>query len=224
MLKPKYIIPALILAAVLLVAEIMIIRSAVEYEPKVEAVYAAEKIAKGTIITENMLKTRSIDMNVTHRLSFRKTGDVIGKAARMDIEQDEMLLSSKVEEPGNINAIPVLNPEARLFSVELKGDQANGWQLKTGDHVDIIFIPQRTEWRSAENLNGEIKPERPQGSTVRLENVRIAALVDDSGNVIDDVGKGDSPKYIIFEVEKGRDEFLAYAKANGRLELSVIPD
>ena len=70
----------------------------------------------------------------------------------------------------------------------------------------------------------EIKLECPPGSVARMEKVRIAALIDDSGNVIDDVVKGVVPRYVLFEVEKGQDEFLAYAKANGRLELSVIPD
>ena len=119
MLKLKYIIPALILAAVLMTAEILIIRSAAEYEPKAEAVYAAERIARGTIITGSMVKVKSIDMNATHRSAFGRTGDVIGKAARMDIEQDEMLLSSKVEEPRNTNAIPVKTPE-RDFSHRIK--------------------------------------------------------------------------------------------------------
>lgn len=224
MLKLKYIIPALILAAVLMTAEILIIRSAAEYEPKAEAVYAAERIARGTIITGSMVKVKSIDMNATHRSAFGRTGDVIGKAARMDIEQDEMLLSSKIEEPRNTNAIPVQNPGARLFPIELRGDQANGCQLKTGGYVDIIFIPQRTEWRNAEEPDSEIKLECPPGSVARMEKVRIAALIDDSGNVIEDVAKGVAPRYVLFEVEKGQDEFLAYAKANGRLELSVIPD
>ena len=43
--------------------------------------------------------------------------------------------NSKFEE------IIVKDKNSRLFTVEFRGDQANGCQLKEGQYVDIIFIP-----------------------------------------------------------------------------------
>lgn len=224
MFRIKYVIPALILASLLLVAEIVIIRSASEYEPKEEAVFAAGKIPKGTTITEDIIKVKKVDAGALHKLSFRRKDEVIGKAANSDIEQDEMILSSRVDSPQNIRTISTQEPGARLFTVEFKGDQANGWQLKTGDYVDIIFIPQKVDSRNEADQHGILRPECPPGRAVRLERVRVAALIDDYGNIIESAGKRGSPRYISFEVAKGQDEFLAYAKANGRLEISVAPD
>ncbi len=214
MLKARYIIPAVLLAVVLLVAEIAVIRSATEFEPEGNAVFAAERIEKGTLITEDMLEMRSVRVNLLHRLSARSMETVTGKQALADIEKDEMILKTRTGEYTRQGELTVNNPDSRLFTVEFEGDQANGWQLKSGCHVDIIFIPDARHTLK--------QPEDEQA--VRLEDIRVAALIDKSGNVLGDFEKGKAvPKYISFELEKGQDEFLAYAKFNGRLEVSLIP-
>jgi len=57
-----------------------------------------------------------------------------------------------------------------------------------------------------------------------LSKIRIAAVIDDSGNILESGEYENKPRYISFEVNQKQAEFLAYAKSNGRLELSVIAD
>jgi uncharacterized protein YaeQ len=138
--------------------------------------------------------------------------------------------------------IEVKDKNNRLFTVEFKGDQANGWWIKVGQYVDIIFIPN--EKPSASNSNYIKEPETAQqtiagsndnrqptafstansGEVRRFRNIRVAALIDEKGNQLKNSNRETLPRYISFEVTDSQDEVLAYAKSNGRLEVSVIPE
>ena len=106
-----------------------------------------------------------------------------------------------------------------MFTVEFNGDQVNGWWLKEGQYVDIIFIPSE----KAQKVT-TITDDQKTYKVERVRNVRVAAIIDDKGKLVKDSEKASTPKYVSFEVNDKLDEFLAYAKGNGRLEISVIPD
>ena len=104
------------------------------------------------------------------------------------------------------------------MAVDFKADQANGWRLKKDQYVDIIFVPDKISINNNPGNNTE-----KDNGIIRIESIRIAALIDSGGNIVDEAGKGQIPSYICFEVDKGIDEFLAFAKKNGRIEIAVIP-
>lgn len=200
---------AFILVVILVVAEIIIIKSASNYEPQSEIVFARVRIPDGTEITADMLEVKKIGTSLVHRLSMKKIQDIAGKRAGTDIEAGEMLLSAKLDY-GGMESIKVRDKNKRLYSVEFKGDQANGWRMVADQYVDVIFVPD--------------KKEQNYGGLQKLSNIRIAALIDENGKIVENKDRAALPKYVSFEVTDEQVDFLAYAKSNGRLELCVIPE
>ena len=71
---------------ILLVAEIIIVRKATDYEPQIEMVFADCKIPEGTAITDQMLP-RNLWPQVPDKYSILKTELAVGKINNTDIEQ-----------------------------------------------------------------------------------------------------------------------------------------
>jgi Flp pilus assembly protein CpaB len=216
MRKVRLFAVTVVLALVLLAVEIMIVRSVSRYGPEISVVYARTKIPANAVVSQDMLEQKKIGISYAHRQSVRSIESVLNKKAKQDIEEGEMVLESKLVSPEEIENIKAKNPENRLIAVEFRGDQANGWWLAADRYVDIIFIPDG-KTRSAPDSRA---PEPVQ----RIRNIRIAAVMDDRGRILKGGEWTSIPKYISFEVAESQDEFLAYAKGNGRLELSIIPD
>jgi Flp pilus assembly protein CpaB len=204
-----------VLVIVLLTVEIVIIRNASKYEPQVEVLFAATKIPEGTIIKSHMLKTKKINLSYAHKQSVRKAEEIEEKKAKTEIEEDEMILSSKLIKADEFEEVIIENNSNRLFSVEFKGDQANGWWLKIGQRVDIIFVPNDRVLRDTDNSHKYVE---------RLRSVRIAAIIDEKGKLVKNNDRVSLPRYISFELSDNQCDFLAYAKGNGRIEISVIPE
>lgn len=226
MSKIRTFVLTLLLAAVLLAAEIILVKNTSGNEPQGEAVYAVSKINAGTVITSEMLIVRKIGLSAMHKYSLRDTAEATGKIAYTDIEQDEMVLSTRLTEEIIPEIIRLLGENSRLISVEFEADHANAWQLETGGFVDIIYIPDKvsTQMSGSTQYFTQFLTEQ----TKRYENIRIAGLVDAQGKIIrggdKDTGTSDSkpvPRYVILEVVKGMDEEIALAKISGILELSV---
>ena len=215
MKKINLILLTAILIVVLLAIEIIIVRSASEYEPEVEVIFAKIKIDEGTTITTDMLVEKKINLSYAHKQSIKKTEEVAGKKAKVDIEEGEMILNGKLADIDEMDKLTIMDNSNRLFSVEFRGDQANGWWLKAGQYVDIIFVP---------NAKGNMEADDVQKSIEKLRNIRIAAIIDEKGRLIKDSESGNIPRYISFELSDSQCDFLAYAKGNGRLEISLIPE
>lgn len=240
MKKINLIFFTVILVVILLGIEVVIVKSAVKYEPLVDVVYAKTKIASQKEIKPEMLYQKKINISMAHSQAFRDIKDLTGKKSKVEIEEGEMILSGKLGKANEMEQIEVKDKNNRLFTVEFKGDQANGWWIKVGQYVDIIFIPN--EKPTASNYIKE-QPDLPQTTAVlngnkqfvgistdnsvevrRFRNIRVAALIDEKGNQLKNSNRETLPRYISFEVTDSQDEALAYAKSNGRLEVSVIPE
>lgn len=234
MKRLKLVFITFVIVVILLVVEIVIIRSASEYDLQSSVIYAAVKIPEGTEITAEMLEERRISQSMAHELSIQGLEEAVGKEAGENLEEGEMILSTKLNLINRIDNIELEDDNNRLFSVEFRADQANGWWLKVGQYVDIIFVPNKTDMLVPdlqENLGANIVLDgenTEQGiflsNVLRLRDVRIAALIDENGELIDEFPGTVPPKYISFEVDQQEDLLLAYAKSNGRLEISVIPE
>lgn len=88
--------------------------------------------------------------------------------------------------------------------------------------VDIIFVPDEKVKELYDFSNVAVKQDE-FSNTYRLRNIRIAAIIDERGNHLKDTGRTEMPRYVSLEVSDKQDEFLAFAKGAGRIELSVIP-
>lgn len=122
MRRINIIIATVILLVVLLIIEIIIVRSVSRYEPQQTVIFASERIPADTVIQENMLVTRKIGLSLVHRQSVRDIGEITGKRAKVDIEEGEMILSSRLGLADEIGVMKVLDSNNRLFSLELRAD------------------------------------------------------------------------------------------------------
>jgi Flp pilus assembly protein CpaB len=215
MKKVNLILLTTVLVIVLLAIEIVIVRNASKYEPQVEVLFAATKIAEGTIIKPHMLNSKKINLSYAHKQSVKNVEEVEGKRAKIEFEEGEMILNSKLIKADEFEEVIIEDNNNRLFSVEFKGDQANGWWIKTGQRVDIIFVPNDRAMRDNDNNQKYVE---------RLKSVRIAAIIDENGKLVKNNDRVSLPRYISFELTDKQCDFLAYAKGNGRLEISVIPE
>jgi Flp pilus assembly protein CpaB len=208
----------------LIVIEMKIISNASGYETREKVVVAARNIGMDAVITGDMLEIREISSGAVHRDAVRNIDEAVGMRAAADIYDGEVLLRGRLTEKES-DAVEALNKSNRLFSLKPEWDQVNAWQLEKDQYVDVVFVPNHL------NQDG-VCPEAPgvlsvppaQTGIRMMKNIRIAGFVDEDGEPVKDGGTGKVPRYILLEVTQEQAVFLAYAKSNGRVELSAIPD
>ena len=214
---------AFLIVLLLVAIEMTIISNASGYEAKEKGVFARVSIDKNAVITGDMLEIKEVDAGTAHPNALKDIDEAASMRAAMDIEAGELLLRSKLLS-GEGGIIKAEDNSKRLFSVEFKVDQANGWQLSDGQYVDIIYVPNHGEQLDEPPVAYGVAAMPPDSSGVKiLENIRIAGLIDEEAKMVDRIESAEAPKYICFEVTVEQAAFLAYAKSNGKLELSSVP-
>lgn len=224
MRKYGWVCGALVIIILLVAVEMTIISNASGYEDREKVVFAVTDIGENTVITGEMLEVREIGADAVHKDAIRSIDEAAGMIAADFIYEGELLLKCRLtNEP--LNAVQTLDKSNRLFCVEPKSDQANAWQLKKDQEVDVIYVPNYGEQNNTPPEAAGVVGVPPLSNGVKLlKNVRIAGLVDEGGKLAETDVSEKLPKYILFEVTEEQAVFLAYAKSNGRLELSSIPD
>ena len=228
MKRPKTLIVAIILLVILLSAEVFVVKKASDYEPKIKAIYAKVKIPAETLITKDMLVEKEVALSLVNMKAIKDTAEAIGKTAKFDIEEMEMITNSRIIEKIEEKKIELLDKNNRLITIEFKPDQVNGWWIE--DKVDIIFVSDKTlstaqKASNADNTAvGEELNKITYDSTgiIRLEDIRVAAIIDESRQLVDKIEDTTyRPILVSFEVNTEQDKFLAWAKYNGKLEVSA---
>ncbi|MEG6612770.1 SAF domain-containing protein [Pseudoclostridium thermosuccinogenes] len=229
-MKRLYMALIVAVAIVALVAtEVVIIRSLSNFEPKIPVVYAKRQILPQDEITADMVEIKNVNISYVHKLAVRRMEDVVGQKARVAIESGEMILSSRIGYVDDIPAIELKKTENRLFTVEFKPDQANGWWLLVDQYVDILYVPDEeptivvAQASAPQYSQNQARHGYDESKVVRLSNIRVAAIIDERGNLLSNGKRDIVPRYVSFEVDDKQDAFLAYAKSHGRLEISVRP-
>ncbi len=215
---------ALVIVALLVTAETAIITSASGYDKKEEVVFTKANIPGNTLITTDMLEKRETGGSAVHPDAVKSVGDALGKRTSTDLVKGEMLLKARLSSDSRKIA-KAENKNNRLFSVELKTDQANAWQFSDRQFVDIIYVPNKEETGEQTPRAGGVTDAAPVSSGIRImKNVRVAGLIDEDGQLLSPSENKKTPRYVSFEVTQEQAVFLAYAKNKGRLELSCIPE
>jgi Flp pilus assembly protein CpaB len=198
---------ALVIVILLVAVEMMIISNVSGYEIREKAVFAA----------------RDIGADAVHRDAVRSIDEAVNLTAADFIYKGEQLLKIRLtDEPSS--AVEALDKSNRLFSLEPKGDQANAWQLAKDQYVDLIYVPNYGQQNNTPPEAAGVVGVPPMDNGVKLlKRVRIAGLVDEDGKLAGSDVSEKLPKYVLLEVTEEQAVFLAYAKSNGRLELSGIP-
>lgn len=218
-----WIAAALAIVALLVAAETTIIANASGYESRENVVFTKMNIPGNTVITADMLELREVGSSTVHPDAVKNMGEALGKRTTADLVKGEMLLEARLTADVRATA-RAEDMNNRLFSVELKTDQANAWLFSDRQFVDIIYVPNPGEQKEQPPQAGGISDVPSVSTGVRiLKNVRIAGLVDEDGKLTGAAESEKMPRYVSFEVTQDQAVFLAYAKSNGRLELSCIP-
>ncbi len=219
-----WIIGAFIILTVLVVVEMTIVSYASREDIKQKVVCAAVRIEKNSVITANMLQVREISSDVVHPDALNSIDEAVAMRAGMLIEAGEMLLKGKLlpDEPDIIRA---QDTNKRLISAELRVDQANAWQLAEDQHVDIIYVPNNGNGEDQPPVAGGVVDASSASNGVKvIKGIRIAGVMDEDAKKVDIPQSESIPKYVSFEVTQEQAVFIAYAKNNGKLELSCIPE
>lgn len=214
---------AFLIVVLLVAVQMAIIANASGYEAKDKVVFAKVQIEKNAVITGDMLEFREVGLGAVHPDALKSSDEAVLKRASMDIEAGEMLLSSKFTSGGS-GIIEAEDKSKRLFSVKFDVDQANGWQLADNQYVDVIFVPNHSEQQNQVPVAEGVAAMLPYTNGVTLlKNIRVAGLIDEEGKLVDILESKETPRYVSFEVTEEQAVFLAYAKSNGKIELSCIP-
>ncbi len=215
---------ALVIVILLVFIEMTIISNASGYEVRDKVVFAVMDIDENSVITGEMLEIREIGVDAINKNAVRSIDEAAGMVAADRIHGGEQLLKGRLTDETS-NAVETLDKSNRLFCIEPKSDQANAWQLKKDQLVDVIYVPNYGEQNNTPPEAAGVVGVPPLSNGVRLmKNVRIAGLVSEDGKLAEDDVAEKLPKFILFEVTEEQAVFLAYAKSNGRLELSSIPE
>jgi Flp pilus assembly protein CpaB len=215
---------ALVIVVVLIIIEMSIISNVSGYEVKEKVVFAAGDIRSNTVITGEMLEIREVGADAVHRDALRSIDDAVGLTAAESIYKGEQIIKARLtDEPAD--TVETLDKSNRLFCLEPKSDQANAWQLEKDQYVDLIYVPNYGQQDNMPPEAAGVVAVPPMENGVRmLRSVRIAGLVDEDGNLAGTDASFELPQYILLEVTPEQAVFLAFAKSNGRIELSGIPE
>lgn len=111
----------------------------------VEIYYAAQNIPQGTVITEEMLGTYSIPAEKSFTVFFQKgqESDLIGKTARINLEQDTPITRSMVGEklgksPSPPWAAAQIDTGMVAVSIPTNRLATNAYGVNEGAHVNVI--------------------------------------------------------------------------------------
>ncbi len=222
--KFGWIVGAMIIVIVLMVVEMTIISNASGDDIKQKVVFASARIEKNTVITANMLEIREISSDAVHQDALDNMNEAVAMRAGMDIEAGEMLLNAKLM-PDECVITRAKDASKRLISAELRVDQANAWQLTEDQYVDIIYVPNNGgEQNQVPSAEGVVDASFAQNGVKMMKGVRIAGVIDENAKMVDIPESESIPKYVSFELTQEQAVFIAYAKNNGKLELSCIPE
>ena len=201
---------------VLLVVEVIFIRTTTGSGATKAVVFAKADIGANTVITEEMLEVRKVDSKLAGAYCISDITYIKGSRASHDMAAGEMVYAGSVSKGMPSNSIKFTDPANRLFALELKGDAANGWWVDAEQKADVIFVPGNEKAISRVSSQG--------GISEKIEDVRIAAILDEKGNPMSYSERASPPRYVCLEVTPEQAEFLAYAKINGKIELAILPD
>ena len=214
---------ALVIVILLVVIEMMIISNASGYEVREKVVFAARDIDQNTVVTGEMLEIREVGADAVHKNAVKSIDEAVNMTAADFIYGGEQLLRGRLTDKPD-NTVETLDKSNRLFCVEPKNDQANAWQLTKDQYVDLIYVPNYGQQSNTPPEAAGVVGVPPLSNGIRLlKRVRIAGLVDEDGKMAGEGVAGKLPKYIVLEVTEEQAIFLAFAKSNGKLELSSVP-
>lgn len=104
-------------------------------------VYARVNIPLGTVIAADMVETRNQQIAVRDANAFGDVGQVVGKTARAEIKQGQIVLPSDFSAGaggGSQDIAHLLDPGLRAIAVQVDQSTGVGTLINVGDRVDLV--------------------------------------------------------------------------------------
>lgn len=182
----------------------------------VQVVVAENDIAKGTVITREMIGINEYPENYIHPDAIRDIQQVIGKVAVQTIMSDEQVLYTRLLDSVKASRLAYSIPDTKR-AVSIAVDEVSGLagQIKIGDRVDIIA----TLDISVPAAQGE----RNQSySLITVQNVEVLAV--GNNNNTESAGKSYETITLAVNLEEARRLVLASERGKVRLLLRAPGD
>lgn len=237
MCKTRKIILTIFAAIILLMCEIAIISRTTGINKSKEAIIVSEDIQQGEIISKEKLSTAKIFNNGKESIYLTDINEINGKTALREMKKGEIILKEMMKTMSIEKKKD--DEDTRYISIELKPDQANSWNVRKGQLIDILFVPEaKIDDRQYMQMQEQKTTDQPgiersinmgmnvekNGDVFRLRNIEVDSIFDESGRDVSNVSSRTfMPRYICLKVRKGEDDFLAAAKKGGMLNISVLP-
>ena len=115
-------------------------------------VYAKQDIPLGTVITQDMVETKELDVAVRPVDAYGDVGAVVGKTVRTDVKQGAQISPAMFSTGagGGAEVAALLDPGLRAIAVTVDQSTGVGTLINVGDRVDLLIgftadkIPQVT--------------------------------------------------------------------------------
>jgi pilus assembly protein CpaB len=174
--------------------------------PPVAVVTAAADLARGTVLSAELLHTSSLPEEFVPSGAVGDAASVVGRALTADIDAGEILTRSRLAEHG-AGPVAALVPDGLRAVVVLSGVPPG--TLRAGDRVEVYAT-----------YGGG----RPHTELVAsdLEIVRILTEGATSGNGIPGTATGDTGVALVLLVDGDAASRLAYARAFGQLQIAIL--
>ena len=174
--------------------------------PPVATVTAATDLARGTLLSDEMLHASSVPEEFVPPGAVGDAASIVGRVLTADIEAGEILTRSRLAEP-RVGPVAALVPEG-LRAVVVPSGVPPG-TLRAGDRVEVYAT-----------YGGG----RPHTELVAsgLEVVRILAEGTTSEVGIGGTTTGDAGVALVLLVDGDAAARLAYARAFGQLQIAIL--
>ncbi|MGZ5296374.1 MAG: Flp pilus assembly protein CpaB [Actinomycetota bacterium] len=173
--------------------------------PPVATVTAATDLARGTLLSDDMLHTSSVPEEFVPPGAIGDAASIVGRALAADVDAGEILTRSRLAEP-RVGPVAALVPEG-LRAVVVPSGMPPG-TLRAGDRVEVYAT-----------YGGG----RPHTELVAsgLEVVRILTE-GTAGGGIGGTTTGDAGVALVLLVDGDAAARLAYARAFGQLQITIL--
>ena len=175
--------------------------------PGVTIVIAANDLARGTVLSEAMLRPSSLPQAFVPPGAIRDVALLDGRVLTADIDAGEVITRSRLSEP-RVGPIAALVP-AGLRAVTIPGGVPDG-TIKAGDRVEVYAT-----------YGGG----RPHTEMVAsgIEVLRVlAGSIDQGGGISGTTTSGDAGVTLVLLVDTDAASRLAYARAFGQLQVAIL--
>lgn len=177
-----------------------------------DVVIAVADIPAKTLITDKMLTTSRVPIEVVQKGAYATAQEVIGKYSRIAISKNEQITSARLaqNERGS-GLVAVLPADKRAITVGVTDTTGLTGLAKAGDKVDIVSVKSNNG-----NISGQIL----------LQDVMIMAInrTELNDSAVDDKGaKAEKLATVTLAVNPKDAVLLALAQAQGTLQLILRP-